>query len=91
VVIHWLAVRLQGVPARPDAWGRQALALGADAVLLGRPVLWGLALDGCAGVAAVLDTLRRELALNLALNGCTRLADVTRAHVLAPAEVQARL
>ncbi len=84
-------MRLRGASTRPDARARQALALGADAVLLGRPVLWGLALDGCDGVAAVLDTLRRELALNLALNGCTRLADVTRAHVLAPAEVQARL
>ncbi len=73
----------------PYLW--QALALGADAVLLGRPVLWGLALDGQAGVAAVLETLRRELALNLALNGCARIGDVTRAHLLAPGEVPARL
>ena len=69
----------------------QALALGADAVLLGRPILWGLALDGRGGVAAVLETLRRELALSMALNGCASLAAISRAHVLAPGEVPARL
>lgn len=69
----------------------QALALGADAVLLGRPILWGLALDGRAGVAAALETLRRELALNMALNGCASLGAISRAHVLAPGEFPARL
>ena len=48
----------------------KALALGADAVLLGRPYLWGLALDGQAGVETVLRMLLAELDLTLALSGC---------------------
>jgi 4-hydroxymandelate oxidase len=55
----------------------KALALGASAVLIGRPVLWGLALDGEAGVRRVLETLRDELARALALCGCRALRDVT--------------
>lgn len=47
----------------------KALALGARAVLLGRPILWGLATAGEAGVCHVLDLLRAELATNLALCG----------------------
>jgi 4-hydroxymandelate oxidase len=56
----------------------KALALGARAVLLGRPVLWGLALDGQRGVERVLDTLRREVDLAMALAGCASVAEVTR-------------
>ena len=47
----------------------KALALGADAVLLGRPYLWGLALAGQSGVANVLRMLLAELDLTLALSG----------------------
>ena len=47
-----------------------ALALGANAVLVGRPALWGLAVDGQAGVELALSMLRRELELALALLGC---------------------
>ena len=57
-----------------------ALALGADAVLVGRPALWGLAVDGEAGALAVLELLREEIKLALALLGCASTADVTRAH-----------
>ena len=39
----------------------QALALGADVVMVGRPLLWGLALGGRAGARAVLTKLRTEL------------------------------
>ena len=56
----------------------EALALGARAVLVGRPVLWGLAAGGRAGVAAALATLRRELDLAMALCGCPDVASVTR-------------
>jgi isopentenyl diphosphate isomerase/L-lactate dehydrogenase-like FMN-dependent dehydrogenase len=59
----------------------KALALGAQAVLVGRPVLWGLAHDGQAGVERVLSLLGAELELALALLGCTSPAEVTRAHV----------
>jgi 4-hydroxymandelate oxidase len=56
----------------------KAIALGARAVLVGRPVLWGLAAAGREGVAAALATLRRELDLAMALCGCPDVASVTR-------------
>jgi 4-hydroxymandelate oxidase len=56
----------------------KAIALGARAVLVGRPVLWGLAAAGRAGVGAALATLRRELDLAMALCGCPDIASVTR-------------
>jgi len=56
----------------------KAIALGARAVLVGRPVLWGLAAGGRAGVAAALATLRRELDLAMALCGCPDVASITR-------------
>jgi isopentenyl diphosphate isomerase/L-lactate dehydrogenase-like FMN-dependent dehydrogenase len=59
----------------------RALALGASAVLVGRPVLWGLAAGGEAGVRRVLELLRDEVELALALCGAPTPADVTRAHV----------
>jgi isopentenyl diphosphate isomerase/L-lactate dehydrogenase-like FMN-dependent dehydrogenase len=64
----------------------KALALGARAVLVGRPPLWGLACDGEAGARRVLELLREEVELALALCGCTSPEDVTQAHVsrLAP-------
>jgi 4-hydroxymandelate oxidase len=54
----------------------KALALGARAVLVARPVIWGLALDGAEGVRAVLDHLNGELARAMALCGAARLADI---------------
>ena len=48
----------------------KALALGARGVLLGRPCVWGLAADGQAGVTKVLQMLRDEVELALALCGC---------------------
>ncbi|CAB4880194.1 unannotated protein [freshwater metagenome] len=59
----------------------RALALGARAVLIGRPVLWGLAVGGEQGVASVLELLRLETANALALLGCASPQDVRRAHV----------
>jgi len=56
----------------------KALALGARAVLVGRPVLWGLAVGGEAGATSVLRLLRAELDLAMALAGTPTLADVTR-------------
>jgi isopentenyl diphosphate isomerase/L-lactate dehydrogenase-like FMN-dependent dehydrogenase len=61
-------------------WGTDvlmALALGARAVLVGRPVLWGLAVAGAAGVARVLAGLRDELLLAMKLAGCPDLAAAT--------------
>jgi lactate 2-monooxygenase len=55
----------------------KALALGADAVLLGRPYLWGLAVGGQEGVETVLRSVLAELDLTMALCGCTRLDEVS--------------
>ena len=54
----------------------KALALGAHAVLVGRPYLWGLALDGQTGVETVLRSLLAELDLTMALSGFTRTAEI---------------
>jgi isopentenyl diphosphate isomerase/L-lactate dehydrogenase-like FMN-dependent dehydrogenase len=54
----------------------KALALGADAVCVGRPFMWGLALDGQAGVEYVLRCLLAEFDLTLALSGYTNIAEV---------------
>ena len=59
----------------------KALALGARAVLVGRAPVWGLAVGGADGVQRVLDLLREELELALALCGCASPADVSRSHV----------
>jgi isopentenyl diphosphate isomerase/L-lactate dehydrogenase-like FMN-dependent dehydrogenase len=59
----------------------KALALGAQAVLVGRATLWGLAVGGADGVERVLGLLREEIELALALCGCTSPAEVTRDHV----------
>ena len=61
-----------------------ALALGARAVLVGRPALWGLAAGGEAGAQRVLELLRDELELALCLSGCASPDAVARAHVEAP-------
>ena len=62
----------------------KALALGARAVLLGRPAVYGLAHAGAAGVAHVLRLLRDELEIAMALTGCATLADATPALLLHP-------
>ena len=59
----------------------KALALGARAVLVGRPLLWGLAWNGEAGARWVLDTLRAELELDLMLLGTPSPAHVSRHHL----------
>jgi len=58
-----------------------ALALGADAVLVGRPALWGLAAGGEEGAVRVLELLRSELELTLALCGCASPNELGGAHV----------
>jgi isopentenyl diphosphate isomerase/L-lactate dehydrogenase-like FMN-dependent dehydrogenase len=55
----------------------KALALGADAIAVGRPYLWGLAAFGQPGVEAVLEILRKELALAMRLAGVTSIEAIT--------------
>jgi 4-hydroxymandelate oxidase len=54
----------------------KALALGADLVAVGRPVIWGLAVDGADGVARILGILREELSLAMALAGCRTVDEI---------------
>ena len=59
----------------------KALALGARAAMIGRPVLWGLAAGGEDGVRDVLEIFRREIALGMQLLGCASCDTITRSHV----------
>jgi 4-hydroxymandelate oxidase len=62
-------------------WGAdilRALALGASAVLIGRPVLWGLAVGGEDGVKRVLDLYAEDFRRAMQLAGCARIADVLK-------------
>lgn len=54
----------------------KAIALGADAVLLGRPYIYGLAIDGEAGVARVIEGILHELDVSMALSGARSLCDI---------------
>ena len=61
-------------------WGTdilKALALGASAVMVGRPVVWGLSVDGANGVSRVLEILRDELRTAMTLAGCRDVASIT--------------
>lgn len=60
----------------------KALALGASAVLIGRPYIWGLASAGAMGVAHTLRLLRDELEMTMALSGCATLADINIEKIL---------
>jgi isopentenyl diphosphate isomerase/L-lactate dehydrogenase-like FMN-dependent dehydrogenase len=57
----------------------KALAMGARAVMIGRPYLWALAVDGEDGVRRVLQLLRDDLCLSMALAGTPTIAQITRA------------
>ncbi|KAJ8341761.1 hypothetical protein SKAU_G00340520 [Synaphobranchus kaupii] len=59
----------------------KALALGARAVFVGRPILWGLAYEGDRGVSDVLEMLREELRLAMAFAGCRSLKEVDKSIV----------
>lgn len=56
----------------------KALALGARAVFVGRPLLWGLAVQGAQGVTQIFDMLREELEYAMVLSGCPTIASITK-------------
>ncbi|KAF7851165.1 hypothetical protein BT93_L4392 [Corymbia citriodora subsp. variegata] len=60
----------------------KALALGASGVFIGRPVVFSLAAEGEAGVKKVLQMLRDEFELTMALSGCRSLKEITRNHIM---------
>ncbi|KAI5665369.1 hypothetical protein M9H77_15222 [Catharanthus roseus] len=59
----------------------KALARGAQAVMIGRPVVYGLSAKGENGVKTVINMLKDELELTMALAGCCTVKDITRQHV----------
>jgi len=60
----------------------KALALGADCVLIGRPILWGLACAGQKGVENVLEIYRNEVIEAMALSGCATIEEVKKLDVI---------
>ena len=64
----------------------KALALGARAVLVGRPMLWGLATAGEAGVRHAIEIIRKEFDIAMALCGCRSVAEIRRDLVLTPGD-----
>ena len=87
-----IVARVEGaVPVLMDGGIRRgvdvlkALALGATAVLVGRPLVHGLAVAGAQGASHVLRLLRDELEVAMALTGCATLKDITRDRVVLPA------
>ncbi|XP_038072860.1 hydroxyacid oxidase 1-like isoform X2 [Patiria miniata] len=69
----------------------KALALGARAVFIGRPIIWGLAYDGEAGARTVLEIIRDEFSLAMALSGCPKLSDITPDLVIRDLRYSAKL
>jgi len=59
----------------------KALALGADAVMVGRPYIWGLAIAGAIGVAHVIRLLRDELEMTMALTGSAGIHEITKERI----------
>ncbi|CAF4179645.1 unnamed protein product, partial [Rotaria sordida] len=57
-------------------------ALDAKEVLIGRPVLWGLAVDGMQGVRNVLDILKKEFRVAMMLCGCQTVDDIRKNNIL---------
>ena len=60
----------------------KALAIGADAVAIGRPYIWGLSAFGQEGVETVLDILKRELEIIMMQARTTRIADINREYIV---------
>ena len=71
-------IKLNPLAAPEEVAVVKALALGASGVMIGRPVLHGLAAAGATGVAHVLKILRTELEIAMALTGRPTLGDVDR-------------
>jgi 4-hydroxymandelate oxidase len=59
----------------------KALAIGARAVLIGRPIFWGLTIEGEQGVFEVIDILKTELDLAIAYLGVNKISDLDKSYV----------
>lgn len=69
----------------------KALALGCDAVFVGRPVIWGLSYNGSEGVQSVLELLRNELEMALLLSGCNDVNSLNKSYLTTRQEYLRRL
>ncbi|KAL5731738.1 (S)-2-hydroxy-acid oxidase [Ranunculus cassubicifolius] len=67
----------------------KALALGASGVFIGRPIVFSLAVQGEAGVRNVLQMIRDEFELTMALAGCRSLKEITRNHIVTESDTRA--
>jgi (S)-mandelate dehydrogenase len=65
----------------------KALALGADAVMIGRATLYGLGAGGEAGAARALAILDADIRRTMATMGCSRISELSRDHVVLPGDV----
>ena len=65
-----------GIRSGSDAF--KALAMGANAVGIGRPYAYGLAINGMSGVQDVIETLRADFELTMALSGCKTVGEISR-------------
>jgi len=81
-VIAVVIVVMPGVRRGTDVF--KALALGATAVGIGRPHLWGLGAFGQAGVDRVIEILQGELRLAMGNCGTQKVSDINRAYVATP-------
>ena len=66
----------------------KCIALGANAVLIGRPMLWALTIGGEKGVQAALESLKDDIELSMALLGCRRVDEVDEGCVMRPSDSQ---
>ncbi len=71
-----------GIRSGSDAF--KALAMGAKAVGIGRPYAYGLAINGMSGVQDVIETLRADFELTMALTGCKSIGEISRQNLVEP-------
>jgi len=68
--------------------GKKSFYFSAQAVGVGRPIIWGLAVDGQQGAWRILDLLRKDFELTMKMCGCTSVQDITEAMIFSrPANV----
>lgn len=69
----------------------KALALGAKLVFVGRPILWGLAVNGQTGAESILELYRNELENTMALAGATKINEINTSFLIMPHRERSKL
>ncbi|XP_071481717.1 2-Hydroxyacid oxidase 1-like [Diadema antillarum] len=78
-----------GIRTGMDAF--RAIALGARAVFIGRPQLWGLASGGQQGVEEILDIIKDEFSRTMALTGCASISDIQPSLLVSESQLKSKL